>query len=426
MPPTPAHARTHWNLDPSFLTVNHGSFGAAPHGVIAAQREWQDRMEQQPSRFMNIIYPAAIRQAAAALATFLNADTADLVFVDNATTGCNAVLRSLSFKPGDAITVLSHAYGAVHNAIRYVAASSGAQIVQASVPFPQPTEASLLAAVVATITPGTRLAVIDHITSASAIVLPAQRIVAACHAAGVPVLIDGAHAPGQIDLDLAAIGADWYVGNCHKWLCAPKGCAFLHAKPARQAGLHPVTISHGYNQGFLAEFDWTGTTDPSRFLAIDSAIDFHHRMGGSELRTRNHVVAAQAAEHLAQCLNTQVGTTGLVAGAMATIRLPVGTATPADALVIRQRLIAGRHGRAGPRVGWIPVAPPVRLRLQCTGRLHSTGRDRRIGAASHLTSSGTYTARRMLRQWVCPRGEHGHRHEPLVPAAHLSQHPGQK
>ncbi len=336
----PVSIETEWDLDPDFLTVNHGSFGATPRTVIAAQRAWQDRMERQPSRFMSTIYPAAIRDAANTLGSFLNANGADIVFVDNATTGCNAVLGSLTFAPTDTVTILSHAYGAVHNAIRHATTKTGAQIVQARIPYPNPTEDSLLAAITATFTPNTRLAVIDHITSPSAIVLPAQRIVAACHAAGVPVLIDGAHAPGQIDLDLTAIGADWYVGNCHKWLCAPKGCAFLHATPARQAGLHPGTISHGYGQGFLAEFDWTGTTDPSRFLAVKAAIDFHHQLGGQDLRARNVALAAQAAQHLAQRLNTQVGTTGAVAGAMATIRLPVDDPTQAHALAIRQRLMA--------------------------------------------------------------------------------------
>jgi isopenicillin-N epimerase len=336
--------RTEWNLDPGFLTVNHGSFGAAPLAVQAAQRAWQQRLEHQPSRFMSTVYPAAIRHAADTLGTFLNANGRDIAFVDNATTGCNAVLRSLPIAPGQDVLTLSHAYGAVHNAVRHVTETAGARITRAAIPFPDPTEDSLVAAVTAAITPRICLAVIDHITSGSAIVLPAQRIVAACHAAGIPVLIDGAHAPGQIDLDLTAIGADWYVGNCHKWLCAPKGCAFLHAAPARQAGLHPVTISHGYGQGFLAEFDWTGTTDPSRFLAVTEAIAFHHRLGGPALRERNRALAAEAAGLIARRLNSarwnaQVGTQGPVAGAMATIRLPVEDPTPARALAIRRRLM---------------------------------------------------------------------------------------
>jgi isopenicillin-N epimerase len=346
--PSPAHPSpalgasisTEWDLDPGFLTVNHGSYGAAPRSVLQAQRAWQDRMERQPSRFMNTVYSGAIRAAADALGSFLNANGSDIVFVDNATTGCNAVLRSLSPPPGHDVVILSHAYGAVHNTVRFVTERAGGSIRLAPVTFPDPTEDSLVAAVAAALTERTCLAVIDHITSGSAIVVPVQRIVAACHAAGVKVLIDGAHAPGQIDLDLTAIGADWYVGNCHKWLCAPKGCGFLHAAPAAQDGLHPGTISHGYGNGFLAEFDWTGTTDPARFLAVTEAIAFHQRLGGPALRQRNRALAARGADLVAQRLNTRVGTRGRLAGAMATVRLPVEDATPARAIALRQRLMA--------------------------------------------------------------------------------------
>ena len=326
-----------WDLDPDFLSVNHGSFGATPRSVLAAQRAWQDRLERQPSRFINTVYQGAIRDAAQALAAFLNVAGNDLVFVDNATTGCNAVLRSLAFRPDDEVLILSHGYGAVRNAVGYVTARAGARITEAKTPFPGPTDDSLVDAVTAAITPRTRLAVIDHITSGSAIVLPVQRIVAACHAAGVEVLIDGAHAPGQVDLDLTAIGADWYVGNCHKWLCAPKGCGFLHAR--RQEGLHPGTISHGFGKGFVAEFDWTGTTDPSRFLAIRAALEFHARLGGSDLRVRNRSLAIEGGTLIARRLNTETGTSGAQAGAMATIRLPADDPTPEHALALRNRLM---------------------------------------------------------------------------------------
>jgi isopenicillin-N epimerase len=356
MPPL---TRTEWDLDAGFLTVNHGSFGAAPRCVIAAQRAWQDRMERQPSRFMSTVYPGAIREAAEALGSFLGANGRDIVFVGNATEGCNAVLRSVPrLASGDTVTLLSHAYGAVHNAVRFVTEKVGAVIVPAVVPYPGPTEDGLVAAVAATLTPRTRLAVIDHITSGSAIVVPVRRIVALCHAAGVPVLIDGAHGPGQVDVDLTAIGADWYVGNCHKWLCAPKGCGFLHAAPAAQVGLHPGTISHGYGQGFVAEFDWTGTTDPSRFLAVTEALAFHQRLGGAALRERNRRLAAEGAELVARRLNTGVGTSGAVAGAMATIRLPVDDASAAHAMAIRQRLMAA--GTDAP-VHVLDGAPWLRL-----------------------------------------------------------------
>ncbi|HVY16483.1 MAG TPA: aminotransferase class V-fold PLP-dependent enzyme [Rhodopila sp.] len=333
-----------WDLDPDFLTVNHGSFGATPIAVRAAQRTWQDRMERQASRFVTTELGPALRKAAGVLADFLDARPEDVAFVDNATTGCNAVLRSMTFEAGDEIVVLSHVYGAVRNAVRHTAQATGARVVEARIPFPDPSPAAMIAAVAAILGAATRLVVLDHITSASALLVPVADIVRLAHAAGAKVLIDGAHAPGQIDLSLTDIGADWYVGNCHKWLCAPKGCAFLHARD--QAALHPVVISHGYGQGFLAEFDWTGTTDFSRFLAVEEAIAHHRRLGGPALRARNRSLAAEAAERLARRLGTRTGGGPVVSAAMGTVRLPVGDPTPEHALAIRQALV--RAGTDAP------------------------------------------------------------------------------
>ncbi len=328
-----AACRGLWRLDPAFLTVNHGSFGATPIPVQQAQQAWRDRMEAQPSRFMSEVLPPALRAAADRLAAFLGASGRDLVFVDNATTGCNAVLRSLRLRAEDEVLALSHVYGAVRNLVRFVTERIGAVVVEAPLPFPRPDDDAILAAIAAAISSRTRIAVIDHVTSASALVLPVARIAAACHARGVPVLVDGAHAPGQLDLDLTAIGADWFTGNCHKWLCAPKGAAFLWAAPDRQAGLHPTVISHGLDQGFLAEFDWTGTRDPSALLAVPDALDVHDRLGGAALRARNIALARDAAAGLAERLGTEVGSSG--GAAMAVVRLPVR-----DAQGLRARLFA--------------------------------------------------------------------------------------
>ena len=324
--------RSEWRLDPDFLTVNHGSFGATPLSVRAAQDAWRERMEAQPTRFMSQL-PGLLRASADRLAAFLCAEGRDLAFTDNATTGCNAVLRSLTLQPNDEILVLSHVYGAVRNTVRFVTERAGAFLTEASVPFPHFTDDGVVAAVTAALTPRTKLAVIDHITSQSALVLPAARIVAACHAAGVPVLIDGAHAPGQIDVDLTAIGADFYAGNCHKWLCAPKGSAFLWVAPSHRAALHPTVISHGFGGGFLAEFDWTGTRDPSAALSVSAALDFHARLGGAALRARNIALAAEGAALIARRLNTEAVATG---SAMGLVRLP-WDGPPLD---LRARLIA--------------------------------------------------------------------------------------
>ncbi len=343
--------RSEWRLDPTFLTVNHGRFGATPLCVRAAQDAIREEMEAQPTRFMATL-PGLIRAAAEPLAAFLGADANDIVFTDNATTGCNAVLRSLALQPDDEILLLSHVYGAVHKTARFVAERAGATLCSAAVPFPDCNDDRLVEAVAQGLTRRTRLAVIDHIASQSAVVFPAARIAAVCRAAGVPVLIDGAHAPGQIDLDLTAIGADFYTGNCHKWLCAPKGSAFLWVAPARQAMLHPTVISHGLGAGFHAQFDWTGTRDPSAALSVPAALDFHARLGGAALRARNIALAAEGASLIARRLNTEAIPTG---GSMGLIRLPWQD----DPLALRARLLAAGtdapvHAIGG--VNWLRIS----------------------------------------------------------------------
>jgi isopenicillin-N epimerase len=342
-PPRLGRAVRHeWALDPDWLTVNHGSFGATPRVVLAAQQDWRRRMEAQPTRFMHADLPAGLAHAAARLGECIGADAADIGFLDNATTGCNTVLRSLRLAPGDEALVLDHGYGAVRNAVRFVTELAGARMVEAAVPFPRPDPDAVVAAVAAALTPRTRIAVIDHISSGSALVLPLTAIVAACRDAGVPVLVDGAHGPGQAELDLRALGADWYVGNCHKWLCAPKGSAFLWARPDRQALLHPLTISHGFGQGFRAEFDWTGTRDWSACLAIPAALDFYRRLGDAALRRRNQNLAAEGTRLLARRWGTEIGARGDMAGAMGVVRVPGAPATAAGAQALRERLLAAR------------------------------------------------------------------------------------
>jgi isopenicillin-N epimerase len=333
--------RDQWMLDWEKLTVNHGSFGATPRVVLDAQLEWRRRLEAQPTLFMRKVLPEALRSSAEQLGSFVCGAGRDLVFVENATSGCNAVLRSLSLQPDDEILILSHAYGAVRNTVQYVAKWSGAQVVEAEISFPQPEKTSILANVSAALSTRTRIAVIDHITSHSALVLPLSKIVEICHAAGVPVLVDGAHGPGQIDVDLTALDADWYVGNCHKWLMAPKGCAFLWSRPDRQNDLHPTTVSHGYGNGYLAEFDWTGTRDPSAFLAVDAAIAFHHQLGGAALQARNAELAQRGAAIVACHFGTDTGSSPEWCASMAMVRLPplFGAATLDQALRVRRHLL---------------------------------------------------------------------------------------
>jgi isopenicillin-N epimerase len=339
-PPALGSAIRHeWRLDPDFLTINHGSYGATPLKVQASQDEWRRRMEAQPTRFFGREMPAALRDAASTLARFLGVAAEEVAFVPNATTACNAVLRSQTLAPGDEILHVSHVYNAVRNTIAYVAERAGAKVVVADVPFPRPTSAAVLENIERAITPRTKIAVIDHITSPSGLVLPIADIVRLCRAASVPILVDGAHGPGQVGLDLAALGADWYTGNCHKWLSAPKGSAFLYARADRRAGLHPVTISHGYREGFTAEFDWPGTVDPTAYLAVPAAIDFLAELGGKALMARNRQLAAEAANLLATGLRTEVGALPEMAGAMGSVRLPLDLpGKRSEALKVRRAL----------------------------------------------------------------------------------------
>lgn len=328
----------HLQADAVFL--NHGSFGLTPKVVLAAQTKLRAEMEAQPVRFLGRegLQPR-LRAAAADLGHFLGAAGEDLAFVDNATTGVNAVLRSLDLGPGDEILITDHTYGAVRNAVRFVCARSGARAVVARLPFPTGSASDIANAVTASLSDRTRVAVLDLVTSGSAIVMPIAPLVRACRDAGAQILIDAAHAPGMLDLDLAALDADWVSGNLHKWLFAPKGCAFLWARKAVQGGVHPTVISHGFELGFNDEFDWTGTRDPTAWLAAPAALSFYRSMGDGVLRARNHALAVAASADLAQRWGTETGASSDMIGAMAVIRLPGrASATPETARALNHDL----------------------------------------------------------------------------------------
>jgi isopenicillin-N epimerase len=309
-------------LENGVAYLNHGSYGATPRTVLAAADQWRRRLEAQPVRFMQSELPKLLRATAARLAAFMGARGEDLVFIDNATSGVNAVLRSLDFKRGDELLTTTHVYGAVRKTLHYVAARTGATVVEADVPFPAAGEDEIVAAVTGCFSPRTRLLVIDHITSPTALVFPVTRIVEAAKARGITVIVDGAHAPGMVDLDIPAVGADFYVGNCHKWLFAPKGSGFLWAAPEAQAGIHPLVISHGYGSGFLAEFDWTGTRDPSAWLAVNTALDFVETIGADVLRDHNRALMLAATALIAGQWSTQAGAPPSLLGTMAAIAVP--------------------------------------------------------------------------------------------------------
>ena len=333
--------RRHWLLDPDVVFLNHGSFGACPRPVLEAQAQLREQMEREPVRFFTREAPGLLGDAREALGAFVGADADDLAFVPNASAALNAVLRSLPFREGDEILVTDHEYNATLNAALRVARERGARVVVARVPFPLregPGPAQVLAAVLDATGPHTRLAVVDHVTSQTGLVFPVERLVGELHARGIEVLVDGAHAPGMLPLDLRSLGAEYYAGNCHKWLCAPKGAGFLFVRRDRQERVHPTVTSHGANapvpegnRRFRAEFDWTGTDDPTPALCVPEALRFVATLapgGWPEIRERNRRLALEARRIVADALGTALPCPDEMIGSLATLPVPDDVSFP--------------------------------------------------------------------------------------------------
>ena len=346
----------HFPLEPGAVYLNHGTVGVTPLAVMRARSAILDEIERHPARFMirELMHlgltppPAAprLRAAATQVAHFLGADGDGLAFVDNASSGINAVLRSFALQPGDEILIHDQAYGGVARAAAFIARSRGATLASFALPFPAHDPADCVRALEAALTPRTRLALLDHVTSETALVLPLAEMAAACLARGVAVLVDAAHAPGAIDVDIAALGVDWYVANLHKWAFAPRSCGILWAAPERRRDLHPGVLSWGVTSGdWLQEFDWTGTRDPSPWLAAPAALAFMQEVLGVEaMRRHNHALAWQGAALLAERWGRAWTTPESMVGCMVTVALPerLGAAEPALAQRLRDVLFE-RH-----------------------------------------------------------------------------------
>ena len=369
-----AAIRDAWSLDPDVVYLNHGAFGACPREVLVLQSRLHRKLERQPVRFMARELEPALDLARAELASFVGAQAEDLVFVQNATTGINAVLRSQRLHAGDELLTTDHVYSSTRNTLGYVAARSGAKLVTANVPFPLDSPDRAVDAILARVTPRTRLAVLDHVTSSTGLVLPLERVVSALHERDVEVLVDGAHAAGMIPLDIAALGADYYAGNCHKWLCAPKGVGFLVVRPERQIGVRPTVISHGATSTrtdrsrFQLEFGWVGTSDPTAALCVPAALRF---MGGlfpggwPELMRRNRQLALEGRAIVARTLDVLPPCPESMIGALAALPLPDGPREPVGAALqpdpLQQRLL-DRFKIEVPVFTW-PAAPRRVLRI---------------------------------------------------------------
>ena len=316
---------SHWWLDPSITFLNHGCFGAAPRAVLEAQTRWREQLEARPVELLERRRDELLGRARETVGRFLGADPADLGFVTNATGGVNAVIRSLRFGDGDELLTTTHVYSAVRQTMRYLAGRAGARHVEMELPLPIRSPDDVVDAVAGALSERTRLLVIDHVTSPTAVLLPVGRIIELCAQRGVDVLVDGAHAPGMVDLDLGRLGPAYYTGNLHKWVCAPKGAALLWVRRDRHGGIHPNTISHFLDEGLVREFGWQGTRDITAWLGAAESIEFMERtFGWARLRRHNHELAVWAQALLAQAWQVEPGTPadGSMLGSMATVPLP--------------------------------------------------------------------------------------------------------
>jgi len=365
----------HWPLDPKITFLNHGSFGSCPRTVLEFQQGLRDRLEREPVKFLVRDLEGLLDEARAALARFVGAQADNLVFTANATSGVNTIVRSLSFAPGDELLVTDHEYNACRNALDFAAGRAGATVVVVAIPFPIESAEQIVQSILGRVTPRTRLALIDHVTSPTGMVLPIARLVRELAARGVDTLVDGAHAPGMVPLDLSALGAAYYTGNCHKWLCAPKGAGFLHVRPDRRELIHPLSISHGFNSRrtdrsrFLLEFGWTGTADPTACLTVPEALRF---MGGlmpggwPEIMAQNRALALTAQKILCQTLRIGAPCPADCIGSMAAVPVPDNSpaerpAAPLFLDPLQDALWAG-HGIEVPVNPW-PAFPKRLLRI---------------------------------------------------------------
>ncbi|HYH93135.1 MAG TPA: aminotransferase class V-fold PLP-dependent enzyme [Candidatus Saccharimonadales bacterium] len=380
-----------WTLDPDITFLNHGSFGATPREVLEVQRRWRDRLERSPVRFLDGELEGALDHVRGVLGAFLSADPDGLVFVPNATTAMNAVLGSLRFTPGDELLTDDHEYNATITTLEAAAARDGATLVIAPLPFPTTGPDELAAAFLDRVTARTRFAVISHVTSPTGLILPVERLVRELAERGIDTLVDGAHAPGMVSLAIDALGAAYYTGNGHKWLCAPKGTAFLWVRADRRDAIRPTTVSHGANDPrrdrprFQLEFDWMGTADPTAALSLPAAIDWMARQepaGWPEVMAANHALVLEGRDRILGALGLVAPAPDATLGSMAAVAVPwrqamsdAATRTLHDALFDEDRIEV-------PIVGWpvrgarpTPTDPPSQVLVRVSAQRYNDPSD---------------------------------------------------
>jgi isopenicillin-N epimerase len=363
--------RALWLLDPDVIFLNHGSFGACPRVVLDVQTGLRERLEREPVLFLARDLEGLLDESRQVLGSFLGADPEGIAFVPNATTGVNTVLRSLHLRHGDEILTTDHAYPACKNALNSLAGEVGVVVVEAEIPFPIVSPKEVVDSLAARVGPRTRVCLIDHVTSPTGLVFPVATIVTRLQDMGVDVIVDGAHAPGMLPIAVDAIGAAYYTGNCHKWLCAPKGSGFLYVRPDKRESIRPLVVSLGYGSGrtdrapFRLQFDWVGTADPTPYLCVAEAIRYMGSLlpgGWSDLMVLNRKAALEARTKLCDALRTGPPCPNEMIGSLASVPLPDGLdmdySHTGDNDPIHTELL-DRHGIEVPVIAW--PRPPKRL-----------------------------------------------------------------
>ena len=372
-------ALSDWPLDPDVTYLNHGAFGSCPRPVQEAATAIRQRFERAPMQFVLREAEALIDQARVAASDVMGADGEDLVFLPNATTAVCTILASLPVRPGDEMLVTDHAYNACRNALDFHARRTGMSVVVARVPFPSAGPDEIVAAVLGAVTARTRLALFDHVSSPTALVFPVAELVRALTARGVDTLIDGAHAPGMVPVNLRTLGATYYVANLHKWCGVPKTAALLYVRRDRQRDVRPLVIGHGANSPrtdrsrFLLLFDWTGTHDPSAAMVLPVALRYMSGLlpgGLPALRDRNHDLVVRARALLANALGVPLPCPAELLGSMATLPLPAAPSISAPALY---EALWRKHRIEAPVFEWsAPARRMLRIGAQIYNELSHT------------------------------------------------------
>jgi isopenicillin-N epimerase len=345
---TVSNVRDLFLLDPDVVYLNHGSFGACPKPVFEVYQYWQRELERQPVAFFAKRLEGLMAESRQQLGEYLGTAADNLIYLRNATAGVNTVAHSLNLQPDDEVLTTDHEYGACDSAMQFVCDRAGAKMIRQHIPLPLPSDEEIVELILSAVTPRTRLLFLSHITSATGLILPILELIRRARESGILTLIDGAHVPGQLDFELDVLGADFYTGNCHKWMCTPKGSAFLYVRPEHQAAIHPLVISWGYNrpgvgyttdEDFVTRHELQGTLDPAAYLSIPAAIEFMSDHDWSAMRQDRHALAAETQQRLCDLTDSIIPVREDAFAQMCLAPLPVDT----EQQMIKSRLIDDYH-----------------------------------------------------------------------------------